>query len=205
MSLIRAFAASLTMDDMAGWSDGTMRPWEPEFNPADPDYRAFTAAGGMGWTRDRMFHFFGPSGPTAHDIAKWNEPQLWRQHFNALNDQWVAVCEDIFGHQFLVRRVGSYKAVRMLLLWTGAVSVVAGGFEDFVRDFIMDPEVSGGMCALRDAIVARPGMEFRTLSHLSPIIPVLLGGSGDDPANFEWCESVANASIQGQIVSQHPR
>jgi hypothetical protein len=166
-----------------------------------PDYAKFSASGGSGYTKDGFFHFFGGQGPVEHDLYAWNEPSVWQTFFD-LRPGWLAIAEDAFGHQFCMRPDGRRPVVKVLSPWTGDFSLIANSFEDFLRDFLLGTESWSSLHEQYQAIISRPSMRHRQFCQLTPLVPPILGGDGDDPTQFEWLGSSVNMSMLGQLFAQ---
>jgi hypothetical protein len=170
--------------DLVPADAGDGAPWHLPGPCVPESYAAFTSAGGGGYTSDGMFHFFGGGGPEEHDVRRWQAVAKCQGLFG-VDPAWAAVAEDVYGNQFCVRTDGRRPVIKMLSLWTGEFSTVAGDFEAFLRDIVLPTDIWKPLRDRFRRIVARPGMEFRRFAHLSPTPPPCLGGTTGDDA-FEW-------------------
>lgn len=177
------------------------REWTPSIQVEHKEYLAFARLGGHGYTSDGMFHFFGPDGPVQHNLVLWNEPGLWRSGFG-LDPKWCAVAEDAFGGQFCIRTDASRPVVKYLSLLDGAFGLVANTFERFIANIVTDPNGWKELKSLHAKIRTVSGNEFRPFTHVSPLIPPLLGGSADKGQDFEVVDAAVNASILAQVYAQ---
>jgi hypothetical protein len=104
----------------------------------------------------------------------------------------------VFGNQFYIRRDGRREAVKMLSMLTRQFTTIAGDFDGFLMDIVIDPEIWRPFRDQYQRISALDGMRFRLFHHLAPKIPLFLGGAGADP-DYDWIHSVVNVTIVGQL------
>ena len=79
--------------------------------------------------------------------------------------------------------------------------MVANSFEDFIRDIVVDPEGWKSLKRLYDSIVSKAGMKFQPFKHLSPDVPPMIAPIDQEP-DYDWTDSVANASLLAQVYAQ---
>ena len=155
-----------------------------------------------GYSKDGYFHFFGHSGDDAHNIVKWNEPNLWRDRYGDLVDDYYFFADDIFGNQFGHRL--SEPSDEVFLFWVddGRVESFETDFDDFLTATVYGTFVFEEMRNLSSEFQAGVGGKVPPLHHLTYRIPLLLGGRSDDIDNLEICSSVDHMLFSGQIVVQ---
>lgn len=180
--------------------EGPKAGWTPSMECRDKEYLQFTSLGGEGYTNDRFFHFFGPTGPVQHSLVLWNDPKIWRRML--LPDlNWVSIAEDGFGNQFCMRFDGRRPVVKELSIWTGEFNLVGNSLSQFIEDFILDPTTGRELKEYYQRNVQEYG-GWRPYHHLSPCIPPLLSvGTADGVDEYEWTEASANISFQAQVLA----
>jgi hypothetical protein len=182
-----------------GTSGSVAKPWHVP-GGQHPSYDRFAAEGMSGYTIDGMFHFFGPDGADGQNIVGWERATQWHSLFG-IENIWVSVVEDIFGNQFCIRRDGHREVVKMLSILNGEFVTIASDFDGFLLDVVIDESTWQPLRNRFQHILAREGMHFRALHHLSTRVPVILGGS-DDYENYEWIDSIVNITVLGQVLQQ---
>jgi len=190
---VNALIASLVKADP---NDGLR--WAPAGIVGQDAYMAFCHSGGAGYTPDGFFHFFGSAGPVEHSLEEWNSSTQWHQHFD-VDAAWFAFAEDVFGHQFCLRRDGRRPVVKVLDPWLGSFTMAANGFGHFVSGIVLGDKIWEPLRSLYRKTARLPGMQFRKYCHLSPKVAPVLGGSADFPDDFEWCSSSTDISLLGQL------
>lgn len=73
-------------------------------------------------------------------LEQWNAPQIWRNHYEDVEDNVVFFAEDVFGGQFAIRN----NAVEVFDPETGDFTVLAGSLEGWAAALLADPRVLTG-------------------------------------------------------------
>lgn len=171
-------------------------------NDLPQDYLVAITKSNGGYTEDRFLHFFGTEGPLHHNIVEWNKKNLWKQYYD-LKDHWFIFAEDIFGGQYFFKRGGRRNAIYVLDSTTGNINYIADTYNIFLELSSNDEkDINRGMKTFAHSILTLKNSDWIPFEHLSCTIPIYLGGDGNDPSNYEFCDSVVNLSINGQLLKQ---
>lgn len=110
------------------------------------------------------------SQPDVVDLAKWNSPKLWRQHYGDLAQGCVFFGEDVFGFQFAIKDdlVWSFDAE------TGSLTEVGESLEAWAQMVLGDYEFHTGYPFAHEwQAYNRP---LLPTERLFPKFPFVLGG-----------------------------
>ncbi len=139
-----------------------------------------------------------PSTATASElgVAKWNEPELWRETFDALGDGWCCFAEDAFGGQFAI---GPNGVVGLLDPEIGLIEHLAADIEAWAKRVLDDYTVLTGWPLAHEWQVAngplRPGR------RLIPKVPFVLGGDFSSD-NLYDADAVSAMRYRGDLAAQ---
>jgi hypothetical protein len=178
----------------------------PERSPLDQgnlqhDYLYFLSLCNGGYTPDCFFHFFGTTGPSAHNLRDWNAAVLWKSYYSLTDSEFV-FAEDVFGTQFFFDVRGTRKVVKTLAPDTGKVSLCSNTLEDFLEEEVFGDELNLESKKLAKRFFESEGALYEPFTHISCRTPVVFGGSQTDLKNLELVESLENIRLLGQIVNQ---
>jgi hypothetical protein len=194
---VAQFAGSLSPVKADGSSD--MMATLPD--GVGDDYVRFLSLCNGGFTQDRMFHFFGSSGITEHNILRWNEPALWKRYFG-LGDDFFVVAEDCLGNQFGYTLGKRRKVIKILNLDSAQLTLAAADFASFVRCNVGENPMRHQLTDLIKRLESRDGVAFGAFQHVSSRIPACLGGDDSDLSNLEFSYSLDNLLFMGQVLDQ---
>ncbi len=167
----------------------------------DDDYLVFLRDTNGGYTPDRMFHFFGASGPPEHDVIHWNHVDLWKKHFG-LDDQCFVFAEDVFGNQYYYALGTRRRMVRILCFDDGSSTSCASDFQGFIGNVVLNEEVTREYFRVMDQLLRATGSPYPLFTHVSSKVPSCLGGDDRDVDNLEFANSIDHLNFMGQIVKQ---
>lgn len=164
-------------------------------------YRYFLSLCDGGYTKDRLFHFFGRKGPQAHNLLEWNRPDLWKRPYG-MDDKTFVFAEDIFGTQFCFDVRGNRKVVKLLIPDGGKFSLCANTFEEFLETEVLSGDSNVQARKFASRFFATNEQPFRPFCHIACKIPSSLGGDDTDLNNRELVRASTNMKLLGQITEQ---
>lgn len=130
-----------------------------------------------------------------HGLDEWNRPDLWRDAYPGLGDEWFFFGEDALGGQFALGSGG----VSMFDPESGEVEPLAPSIELWAERILDDHEVLTAWPLAHDW-QARNG-PLRRGRRLVPKTPFMLGGAFD-VANLYDAEVTESLRNRGEIASQ---
>jgi hypothetical protein len=138
-----------------------------------------------------------PAGPVSalHDLASWNDPDIWKRALPVPPIDLLCFAEDIFGEQFALSR----DAVVRLNPETGEAETYARDLDDWAGRILNDYEVEVGYPLARDW--QKKNGPIPLGSRLVPKIPFVMGGTFD-LGNLYLCGEVEGMRVRAEIASQ---
>lgn len=146
---------------------------------------------------ESALHVF-PSTATATElgVVEWNEPELWRERFDALGDGWCCFAEDVFGVQFAI---GPNGVVGLLDPEIGVIEHVADDIEAWAQRVLDDYGVLTGWPLAHEWQVANGPL--RAGRRLIPKVPFVLGGDFSID-NLYDADAVSAMRYRGDLAAQ---
>lgn len=133
-------------------------------------------------------------------LERWNSPDLWRDHYDHLDDSVLFFAEDVFGGQFAIRN----DAVEAFDPETGDFTPLATSIEGWAAAILADPEVLTGY-----PLAHQWQSQHRSLTtqqRLVPKRPFVLGGEFS-LQNLYVLDAAKGMRLRGDIARQlkdHP-
>jgi hypothetical protein len=134
--------------------------------------------------------------PSETSVAEWNEPELWRETFDAIGPGWCCFAEDVFGAQFAIGPTG---VVGLLDPELGVIEHVADDVEAWAQRLLDDYEVLTGWPLAHEWQVANGPL--RAGRRLIPKVPFVLGGAFSID-NLYAADAVSAMRYRGELAAQ---
>lgn len=141
-----------------------LRQWNTD------DLRALASRRNGFYAFESALHVLPWSARSAIDVARWNEPGLWKAEYDGRADPYLFFAENILGYQFAL----SIDGIVSFDPETASVTKVAASLEEWAQ-VILDDHRWQTAWPLAHDWQAEHGILPEGM-HLIPVIPFILGG-----------------------------